>query len=63
MQAKYGIHFSWFIDLYENTVSPPRDNTPTYIKTRGVEIIKNQYVWRLESCPFFQNLKETNTVS
>lgn len=63
MQAKYGIHFSWFIDLCENTVSPPRDITPTYINTRGVEIINNQYAWRLESCPFFQKLKETNTVS
>ena len=63
MQANHGIHFSWFIDSCENTVSPPRDTTPTYINTHGMKILNNQYVWRLESCPFFQKLKETNTVS
>ena len=63
MQANYGIHFSWFIDLCENMVSPPRDTTPTYINTHGMKMINNQCVWGLESCPFFQKLKETNTVS
>lgn len=41
MQAKDGIHFSWFIDLCENPVSPSRDTTPTHMNTHGVEIINN----------------------